>query len=76
MPGNKTGQYVKIDLEQPLKEKNGQYSGMWTMNDAIMAGPIIIKTRHYLNNIIVSLGMVYDPKGKKIDYIRTFEAIL
>ena len=76
IPGKKTGQYVKIDLEQPLKEKNGQYSGMWTMNDAIMAGPIIIKARHYLNNIIVSLGMVYDPKGEKIDYIRTFEAIL
>lgn len=74
--GNNVDQYLKVDIGQPLKEKNGQYSGMWTMNNAIMAGPIIIKARHYLNSIKVSLGIVYDPKGKKIDHIRTFEAIL
>ena len=76
IPGTKESQYLKIDINQPIKEKNGQYSGMWTMNDGVMAGSIIIKTRYHLNMVKVSLGILYDPKGDKIEHIRTFEAIL
>ena len=74
--GSIEGSYVQIDNQIPLIEDNGIYKGLWFLKNGFMGGPIIIKTRHVEDKIVVSLGIIFHPNENKRNFVRTFEAIL
>jgi len=74
--GSIEGSYAQIESKIPLIEDNGIYKGLWFLKNGFMGGPIIIKTRHVEDKIVVSLGIIFHPNENKRNFVRTFEAIL
>ena len=68
--------YVQIDKRFSIVKDNEIYRGFWILKNEFMGGPIIIRSRFIEDNVVVSLGIVFNPNENKRDFVRTFEAIL
>lgn len=74
--GEKPGSYVRIEPEYPPYYFENTYRGLWKLENGFMGGPFFIKTYIGNNKIVVNVGLVFAPQGRKRKYIKEFEAIL
>ena len=76
LKGAKQGQYVKIEHRFSPIYSQDTYRGLWRLEQGFMGGPFLAKTYFINEKVVVAVGLIFAPNGRKRHHIKTLEAIL
>ena len=76
LKGAKQGQYVKIEYRFSPIYSHNTYRGLWRLEQGFMGGPFLAKTYFINEKVVVAVGLIFAPNGRKRHHIKTLEAIL